>query len=426
VVSDNSQACPSPGQFPRIYSITAFEHTLPTAPFEDTEGVVFALTSDVADIRNGVKPVEPLVLRANEGDCVVIRLRNRIDPNPITGSLYGGSRAGLDLGQLARNPQLSGGAAIGLNPDTTVASNDQVEYRFLAGEQGSSIFTNLGSVASIRHGAYGMFIVEPAGSTWTHSVTGQPLSGTLTSTQAIINAPGEEAFREFALTLHTTDQQYSRSIIPYIDTVAGTGINSPRDNGGQHNVRPAPIAGAPPGTEDDLGSWNKGFTHVSYHSEPLTERLGLTKAPGHLDVDGDGVEDRGWWTPVGGTPFPLDRPYGTVFANAPEAPRTPTFTAHAGDRVVFRLGVGGSDQLHSFMVSGHSFPLEPFMAGAQQMTSRTVTTYQTLDMYLVGSGPNGHTGNYIYRDSRQPFAAAGLWGLFRVVPTNQGGIAPLP
>ena len=424
VVSDNRQVCPSPGQIPLIYSITVFEHTLPTAPFEDTEGVVFALTSDVVDIQNGVKPVEPLVLRANEGDCVIIRLRNRLDPNPLTGSLYGGSRAGFDLGMLARNPQLSSGGAIGLNPDTTVAAGQNGEYRFRALQTGSTMFSNIGSPASVRHGAYGMFIVEPAGSSWTDGVTGQPLGATRTSTHAVINPADGPAFREFALTLHTTDQQYSRSVVRYFDVVAGSGVNSPRTNGGQHNVpgvgNPGlPIAGAPPGTENTVGSWNKGFTHVSYNSAPLTERIGLTRCPGHV---GDNCR---WWNLTAQDDFLVDHPYGTTFSSQVHGdPDTPVFPAHTGDRVVFRVGVGGSDQLHSFIVSGHSFPLEPDMDGAQEMSTRTVTTRQSLDVWLTGGA--GDPGDYIYRDSRQPFTAAGLWGIFRVLPSNTPGITPVP
>src|SRR5690606_30383258 len=153
VVTNNTQPCPSSGQTTRNYSVTVFDHPLPTEPFPDAEGIVYALTSDVAAIKAGTKPVEPLVLRANAGDCVIITLHNAIDPS----SRYGGTRAGFDLGQLVRNPQLSGGAAIGLNPDTTVGAGQSREYRFRADrELGTTIFQNLGSPASLRHGAYGL------------------------------------------------------------------------------------------------------------------------------------------------------------------------------------------------------------------------------------------------------------------------------
>jgi hypothetical protein len=430
----SSQADPCPRNTnQRVYSITAFDHTLPTSPFNDTEGIVYALTSDVAAIQAGTKAIEPLVLRANQGDCVTIRLRNRIDPT----SLYGGTRAGFDLGMLLRNPQLSGGAAIGLNPDTTVANGLDGEYRFYADrELGTTVFQNLGSPASLRHGAYGMLIVEPAGSTWRDSVTGAVLDGTRTSTQAVIDPPGSvPSFREFALAIGTTDQQYGRSIVPYMDVVAGSGINAARDaGGGQATLRQAPVAGAPPGTTNTHGSYNKGFNSVNYRSEPLTARIGLTNAPGFVDLNGDGLADTNdpCWCDNG---FATAAPFGTAFSSAPHGdPDTPVFRAFAGDRVVFRVAVPASDQLHSFVVSGHQYPLEPGMWNgtsdlrSQLMTSRTITAGQTIDAWLVGGagGPVRFTGDYAYRDSRQPFAAAGLWGILRVQPGGSGGIITLP
>jgi hypothetical protein len=432
-VSDNGQPCPGAGQTIRIYSVTVFDHPLPTAPFPDTEGIVYALTADVAAIQNGTKPIEPLVIRANQGDCVIVRLRNRIDPD----SLYGGTRAGFDLGMLLRNPQLSGGAAIGLNPDTTVAGGQDGEYRFLADrEVGTTIFQNLGSPASLRHGAYGLLIVEPAGSQWFNSATGTALTTTSTSAEAVIDPPGSRpAFREFALTMQTTDQQYGRSIVPYMDVVAGSGINAARDaGGGQTTLRLAPIAGAPPGTTNTHGSYNKGFNHVSYRTEPLTERVGLTNAPGFVDLNGDGVADTNdpCWCDTG---FATAAPPATALSSAVHGdPATPTFEAHTGDPVVFRLGVAASDQLHTFTVSGHMYPLEPGMWNgttdrrSQLMTSRTVTAGQTLDAWLVGGagGPQGFAGDYAYREGRQPWTAAGMWGILRVQVGGSGGIVPLP
>jgi hypothetical protein len=90
--------------------------------------------------------------------------------------------------------------------------------------------------------------------------------------------------------------------------------------------------------------------------------------------------------------------------------------------------------LHSFVVSGHVYPLEPGMwnGGSDQrsqlMTSRTVTAGMTLDAWLVGGagGPRQYAGDYAYRDSRQPWTLAGLWGILRVQVPGSGGIMPLP
>jgi hypothetical protein len=419
------QINPCPGSAPtRTYDVTVFDHTLPTAPFPDTEGIVYALSNDHDKIKSGLKAAEPLVLRVNRGDCLRVILRNKISSS----ALYGGDRAGFSAGLVNTNPQAYGGSAVGLNPDSTVQRNDVRSYLYYADKEvGTAIFQNMGSPASMRHGAFGLLIVEPKGSIWLDSLTGQQLNSFRTAVQAAIFPPFSQAFREFALTLHSTDQQFSRNVIPYMNVVAGNGINPARNAGGQPPLRLAPIAGAPPGTTGNNGSFDKGFTHVNYTSEPLTARIGLTNAPGHL---ADGLP--GWFDPG----FVIDNPYDTALSSLVHGdPATPIFRAHAGDRVVFRVGAPTSDQFHSFIVSGHTFPLEPDMAGAQQMLSRTITAGMTLDAWLESAGGTPeHRGDYAYRDSRQPLTAAGLWGIFRVLPppgsssVNQfgGGITTEP
>ena len=401
LVTSTGQPCPSSAR--KIeYDVSVLNETLPTSPYRDTGGVVYALTSDVAAVRAGTKALEPLVLRANKGDCVKLTLRNQI----AAGSLYGGTRAGLDLGKLVRNQQLASGAAVGLNPDTTVAAGRAITYTFHADKQlGTSLFQNLGSTASLRHGAYGMFIVEPAGSTWSRSSDGAPLGPATTSTQAIIRVPGGARFREFAVTLQTTDQHFSRSVQPYADQVAGSGVNQPSS---PHPV--APVPGAPPGTADQYGTFNKGYNHVNYRTEPLTQRLGLTaNINDYTTVD------------VVGT-------YGDPFSSRRHGdPDTPVFEAYSRDPVVFRVGVGASDQFHAFAIGGHTFPLDPGVQGAQQVAARTVGAGETLDAVIGSAGGSaGHAGDYLYSDAKQAFAEAGIWGIFRVrARGSEGGPAPL-
>ena len=383
VVESTKSPCPSTARA-IAYDISVFNKALPTKPNSDTNGVIYSLTSDRAAIVAGTKPVEPLVLRVNRGDCVSITLRNQT----TAGSLFGGTRAGFDLsGKLLANPQLSAGSAVGLNPDTTVAIGSAITYRFYADrETGTSVFQNLGSPASLRHGGYGLLIVEPNGSTWSDSFTNAALGPNRTSTQAIIRV-GTTKFREFALTMQTTDQQYARSIIPYIDQVAGTGINST-------------FTPANPPTAD------KGFSNINYTTEPLTVRLGLTDNPNRPDTNPNPKAD-----------------YGTPFSSIVHgAPATPTFRAYAGDPVIIRMAAPASDQVHVFTVSGHSFPLEPNMwtdasdHRSAVIDARAVAAGETLDVELVGgAGGTPHFfGDYFYGDGRQPFTAAGMWGIFRV------------
>jgi hypothetical protein len=402
VVTSTVNPCPA-GVPQRSYDVSLFNKALPTTPFPDVSGVIYSLTSDMAGIVAGTKLVEPLVLRANKGDCLSITLRNQL----TAGSLYGGARAGLDLGKLSKNQQLSAGAAIGLNADTTVGIGQSITYKYYADQElGTSIFQNLGSVGSLRHGAYGMLIVEPSGATYQDSFTGEFLSSTKTATQAVIRLPSAPAFREFAMQVQTTDQQFSRSLVPYIDQVAGIGINSVT----AANVPAAPVEGAPPGTAGNAGSLDKAYSHVNYHNEPLTVRLGLTANPADY------------------TTVTVNGNYGTGFSSGPHGdPDTPVFQTYEKDPVVWRVAVGASDQLHSFTLGGHNFPLEPWMWNgttdkrSQLMTARTIGAGETIDVELTSAGGSGgFTGDYMYQDARSSFAEAGIWGIFRVLPLSGG------
>jgi len=388
VVTSTASPCAT-GAPSRNYDVSVFNQPLPSAPQADANGIVYSLTSDMAGIRAGTKRTEPLVLRANQGDCVNLTLRNQI----AAGTQYGGTRAGFDLGKLLYNPQISAGTAVGLNPDTTVAAGQTITLRFAADKLlGTSVFQNLGSVASMRHGAYGQVIVEPTGSTWFDSFDGGALGATRTATQAIIRHSSGN-FREFSVSLGTNDQQFSRSIVEYQDVVAGSGVNS------KFPLFNKPVANQPV------------FTTVNYTSEPLTTRLGLTTSPPNPD-------------PAWEHAFS-----STVFGN----PATPRFITFAGDPVVWRLSIGGSDQIHLFGIGGHLFPQEPHMWNgttdkrSQLLQARAFIAGQTAEIELVGNagGTIRGTGDYLYGDMRQHFAEAGAWGIFRVLPTSTA-LGPTP
>jgi hypothetical protein len=150
---------------------------------------------------------EPLVMRVNQGECLEVKLRN---------TLLG--RAGLHLGQLAFDPQGSYGAAIGYNPDSSVAPGGTQTYRFFADrELGITIGLNLADPETAASGAYGAAIVEPAGSIYKNPLTGAPLS---TGIAADIVAPGG-TFRELTVLIADADPQIGINHMPYTTVVSG-------------------------------------------------------------------------------------------------------------------------------------------------------------------------------------------------------------
>ena len=237
----NPDPCPSTAPV-RRYDVSIFNMPLPTTQLrvgatsdatgltQDPDGIVYALAADRPAIQAGQKPLEPLVIRANAGDCVEVRLTNDI----AAGTARGGERASFSLAKLISDPLRSGGSAVGYNPDTTVARGRSYTYRFYADrELGASIFQNLGSTSSLLHGAYGVLVVEAAGSTYHSNTTNEPISS---GTIAIIRHPFKPAFREYVLTYLTTDDQNGRSVVEY---------------------------------EDDVEGWN----HINYRNEPFVSRF---------------------------------------------------------------------------------------------------------------------------------------------------------
>ena len=182
----------------RTYDVSVFNKTLPTTPFADTSGVIYALTSDVAAIQAGTKPVEPLVLRANQGDCVRITLRNQTTP----GSLYGGTRAGFDAGQAAAQPAARlrvGGRA---QPRHDGAGSGQsITYKYYVDGTAARSFSRTWAASPpCATAPTGCSSSSRSSSTWSDSFTNAPLNSTRTATQAVIRAPNGFKFREFALT----------------------------------------------------------------------------------------------------------------------------------------------------------------------------------------------------------------------------------
>jgi manganese oxidase len=418
---------PCPSNAPtRTYDVSIFNTTIKSAPSSgvvgpipanDAGGVVYSLSVDRAGIQAGTKPLQPLVLRANVGDCVKVTLHNDL----TAGSTYGGTRAGFSLAKLLSNPQQSSGAAVGFNPDTTVPIGGTRTYTFFADRDlGTSIFQNLGSEASMMHGAYGLFVTEPKGSVWLDNETGAFLGSSATSTAAAIIVPFGRSFREFAVTMTATDQHVGRSIIPYWDTIAGTSeasstfiVPQNNDDDDQPVTAPDPTTGRGTAVVPGFAPGQQpGFNVLNYHTAPIPERIGSTLSRAGT---GDGSFD-----------------YGNAYNSAHGTPETPLFRSYPGDPIVFRVGIGASNEFHTFYVGGHEFPMDRNMWDdatdhrAQVLPARAVTAGETLDAELIG-GAGGLThsiGDFTYGDGREAFGRAGLWGVFRVLPPPDNSTAP--
>ncbi len=369
-----------------IFNGITFDNGMPgesdTNPGTTVDGssswaIMYGLTRDESAIKAGTKPAVPLVIRADAGDCLRVTLHNDLsDGKTFTWDWgTGTTRAGFNIGNVIYDPQQSYGAAIGYDPDTTVAEGGSRIYSYYVDkETGTNLVTNLGNESSLRAGAYGALIAEPAGSTWTDPVTGDSLSGQ-SGLAADVHVPNGTSFREF------------------------TSIFSDREPFLGHNTMDYYL--------------DSDHSYLDYNEESLTQREGDDQ---HSLCSTDSPTDSGclWMAKSDSVAGGAD-------------PATPTFTAMAGDPVRWRFADAAGDNPVSFEVSGHSFPLDHGMTGSQRIEARTVLPGETFDAYLVNGagGATQATGDYTYDVGRDPIIKSGDWGLFRVLPPGDTSIKPL-
>ncbi|HEX3249157.1 MAG TPA: hypothetical protein VHS05_07000, partial [Pyrinomonadaceae bacterium] len=312
-------------------------------------GVMYVRSEDLDNngvLKSGV-PVEPLILRANAGDCIDINLTNKIDPSskvfshnfnwpapfnitvPSGGSQVPAYNAkmssyvGLHPQLLSYDAATSYGMNVGWNSkgraDQFANFNETVKYRWYAGRidrgaNGTLAYTpiELGSLNLLPsdplfqhpNGVFGQMIIEPAGSTWQCGDPGSlgscdPGSGK-SRASATITPPAGVKFREFSIMLSD-----------------------------------ALITSAP-----------RPITAINYRTEPAFQRFANT------GTDVSCMTSNTLASPAVPTPTP------PVQIGEPQ---TPIFRANHGDQVRFRmthpLGTGNSEV---FTIHGHNWQRNPY------------------------------------------------------------------
>ena len=165
---------------------------------------MYALTSQIPAIREeeasrevslGLRedPIQPLVIRANEGDCVQITVTNN-----ASGGAYGMAIDGLPFDRP--------GDRVGKNFSGEVPSGQSGVLPLLRSERrrrsraSHYISPGAGHRAGIDHGLFGVLSVEPADSQWLSPV--DAVTPVESGWEAIIWPPTEPSFRESVQILH--------------------------------------------------------------------------------------------------------------------------------------------------------------------------------------------------------------------------------
>jgi hypothetical protein len=400
----------------------------------DPAGLVFIQTGDVAAVKAGTKKLEPLVLRANAGDCVNVQLTNYLPatvPDYQAWNFMPMIVEHFNLNHLrpsnevSLHPQLmeydvrtSDGANVGLNDKQTVAPGGTIKYRWYAGrmdinpddggrtatpvEYGAINLTDYGDIMKHgSHGAVGMVVIEPQGATWT--------TPSNTNMEAVVkDAAGSVLFKEF-------------NVLFQDDIVMKAGNGNPVRNY--------------TGDEDSEDSGMKGF---NYKSEPIWARLGFIIEMSKIDPATFSDETVSEML----NDVNQVNALSSAFHGDPE---TPVFSVAAGTPVRFRVvQPTGHPRQHAFTIHGHSWFHEAWVNNSTVQWRPGVDPEP--DSMNIGS-QGGHTarrhwniilpsagggfkqpGDYLMRTQESFHFTSGLWGIFRVTPvtSSPAGVCATP
>jgi FtsP/CotA-like multicopper oxidase with cupredoxin domain len=108
-------------------------------------------------------------------------------------------------------------------------------------------------------------------------------------------------------------------------------------------------------------------------------------------------------------------------------PDTPTLRAYLGDPVVFRMMESSANEVHTWHVSGHAFPVDRYNGDAMMRNTIHLTIGERYDVVIpAAGGPQKMAGDYMYYSGRASHFSEGAWGLVRVLDKEDKTLKPLP
>ncbi|MGG3197261.1 multicopper oxidase domain-containing protein [Priestia aryabhattai] len=395
VVKQFGRPCP-PNSPIRKYEVVAINTPIiyNEAGDHDPNGIIFAFKEDVDDILCGRVNPEPLILRGNVGECVQVTLTNKLTDSfhnekrhgypevPVEAPFPPSERISLHAQLVAYDVRDSDGATVGFNLDQTVGIDESITYQWYLDYEAGSV--NLWDMADIRnhrhHGAFGMLIVEPRGSTYLDPIDRHEVQ---TGSQVIITNPILPEFREFSLLMHDGVRLVDKDGCLIID--------------------PEPVVlNLEVDPEEELEDFeDQGSRGFNYRAERFSHRL--KRVP---DVS-------------------------KVFSSKIHGdPSTPLFLAYPGDPVTVRF-VFPSDRAraHAFLVHGHKWRRSPNDVHSSVISVRGQNSVGTSDDFLFFHGAGGllnQPGDYMYRSGNIRWdIELGVWGIIRVLDKELDCLARL-
>lgn len=343
--------------------------------WHDPQGRFFVLKEDIErhgtldnyleKVNSGKIRPQPLVIRANAGDCVEIRMTNFL-PEFIEESPFQlrtmTDIAGFHIHLVKFDTIVSDGSANGWNNIAGARKYETLIERFNVNEELNTVFFHDHLFANMhqQHGLFGALIVEPAGSVFLNPKNGRPLKS---GANAVIKRTDGSSYREFALFVHDFALLFDKNNKP---------LNPP-----EH-----------PGADDD-----PGVMGISYRCEPLRERLKKKNDSSHIFSS---------------------RRYGD--------PATPILETYAGDPMVIRLLDGAHEEQHAFNINGMSWRKEITDTVSPIVQEQTIGISEAFNIKI---DEHYQAGDYLYYFGGIDDVWLGLWGIIRAHKCRQKHLMPL-
>ncbi|MCM3408560.1 multicopper oxidase domain-containing protein [Metabacillus litoralis] len=356
----------------RHYHVVAIPIRIVVNNFGDynPDGRIYVLKENEDEVRECVRKspftpvdlVQPLTIRANQGDIVEILFENKL---PFA--------AGMHFQEADYDVLTSDGANVGFNPSTLVECEEKILYRINVTHEGTYFFTDLGNPLSTEKGSsiqglFGALIAEKRGSWWTDPITGGPINS---GVYADIHNPFLPSFREYAWFFNDEME---------VNDLTG---NRPLD----------------PMTNQE----SESFHGVNLRYEPLRNRKRLIEegvvSP---ELEGEEVHHDSW-----------------VFGD----PATPILRGYKGDPAVIRLIHGAAKETHVFHYHVHQWLRDPNNTLSEIIDSQAISPqshYDVIPLYGLGS-LHGAYGDVIIHCHLYPHFEVGMWGINRIFDTLQDG-----
>lgn len=412
-------------------------------PVPQTTGIMYVRNADLD--ANGLllpnAPIEPLILRANAGDCIEINLTNKIDPTgadlyahnfamatpfnippfPSKSSRY----VGLNPQLLSYDAAKSYGMNVGWNSqgqtDQVVPFGQSIKYQWFAGKisrnPNGSLKHDAVEFGSLNlfpsdplfqniNGLFGQMIIEPFGTKKiqcgeaANLADCEPPPLPLPGNPPAVYPPTSRA----SATVTMADGSKFRDFAVMISDAMISNNNNPS--------QPVQALGA-----------------VNYGTEPFPAPAQNPPAAPWSFRYGRGRFASGTPTAFPTSDFSCMQSNNLIQPTAQD-PKTPIFTAAVGDKVRFRFahpfGTGASQVM---TVHGHVWQRNPYTKNSTVIGSNNLSQWiGSRDNHGSGDhfeividkagGESGRAGDYLYIGFAPLQAKQGAWGLFRVGNVN--------